>query len=222
MAKRFHCMFEQSGTFKKEFIKLGYQAYDYDILNDYGETDYQIDLFHEIEEAYENRPSIFDTIDKEDVTLAFFPCIRFEDQVQMLFRGTHKGMTGWTDIQKLDYDMELHKSLHDIYIYISKLAVIMLKRGLKMIIENPWSTTHYLTKYWPLKPALIDKDRREMGDYYTKPTQYWFINCKPSYNLIFEPQVLKEKKNIVDTRDKAERSLISPDYANRFIREYVL
>lgn len=98
----------------------------------------------------------------------------------------------------------------------------MLKRGLKLIIENPWSTTHYLTKYWPLKPALIDKDRREMGDYYTKPTQYWFINCKPSFNLIFEPQVLKEKKNIVNTHDKAERSLISPDYANRFIREYIL
>lgn len=28
-----HLMFEQSGTFKKEFIKLGYQAEDYDIQN---------------------------------------------------------------------------------------------------------------------------------------------------------------------------------------------
>lgn len=44
-----HCLFEQSGTFKNEFKKLGYEAYDYDILNDYGETDYQIDLFTEIE-----------------------------------------------------------------------------------------------------------------------------------------------------------------------------
>lgn len=33
-----HCLFEQSGTFKKEFKKLGYQAYDYDILNNFGET----------------------------------------------------------------------------------------------------------------------------------------------------------------------------------------
>lgn len=49
----FHCLFEQSGTFKNEFKKLGYEAYDYDILNDFGETDYQIDLFKEIEEAYE-------------------------------------------------------------------------------------------------------------------------------------------------------------------------
>ena len=97
-----------------------------------------------------------------------------------------------------------------------------------MIIENPYSTQHYLTNFWPLKPALIDKNRREMGDYYTKPTQYWFINCRPSYNFIFEPQVINEKKLITGwiedgrTNNKAERSMISKDYANRFIREYVL
>ena len=49
----YHCLFEQSGTFKNEFKKLGYQAYDYDILNDYNETDYQMDLFSEIKSAYE-------------------------------------------------------------------------------------------------------------------------------------------------------------------------
>lgn len=47
-----HCLFEQSGTFKNEFKKLGVEAYDYDILNDYGETDFVIDLFGEIENAY--------------------------------------------------------------------------------------------------------------------------------------------------------------------------
>lgn len=47
-----HCLFEQSGTFKNEFKKLGIEAYDYDILNDFKQTDYQIDLFAEIEKAY--------------------------------------------------------------------------------------------------------------------------------------------------------------------------
>ena len=47
-----HCLFEQSGTFKNEFKKLGYEAYDYDILNYYGQTDFQIDLFAEIKKAY--------------------------------------------------------------------------------------------------------------------------------------------------------------------------
>lgn len=47
------CLFEQSGVFKNEFKKLGYEAYDYDIQNNFGETDYQIDIFSEIEKAYE-------------------------------------------------------------------------------------------------------------------------------------------------------------------------
>lgn len=47
-----HCFFEQSGTFKNEFIKLGIPAEDYDIQDNFGQTDHNIDLFHEIEEAY--------------------------------------------------------------------------------------------------------------------------------------------------------------------------
>jgi hypothetical protein len=39
-----HCFFEQSGTFKNEFIKLGYQAFDYDIQNHFNETDHVIEL----------------------------------------------------------------------------------------------------------------------------------------------------------------------------------
>jgi hypothetical protein len=48
-----HCLFEQSGTFKNEFKKLGIEAYDYDILNEYGQTDYVIDLFEEIKSGFE-------------------------------------------------------------------------------------------------------------------------------------------------------------------------
>ena len=48
----FHLLFEQSGTFKNELKKLGYEAYDYDILDNFKQTDFQIDLFHEIETAY--------------------------------------------------------------------------------------------------------------------------------------------------------------------------
>lgn len=47
-----HCFFEQSGIFKNEFIKLGISAKDYDIQNNFGETDHIIDLFSEIENAY--------------------------------------------------------------------------------------------------------------------------------------------------------------------------
>lgn len=43
-----HCLFEQSGTFKNEFIKLGIPAEDYDIQNEFEQTDHIIDLFSEI------------------------------------------------------------------------------------------------------------------------------------------------------------------------------
>ena len=55
-----HLLFEQSGTFKNEFKKLGFKnSYDYDILNDFGETDFQIDLFNEIEKAYRERERVY-------------------------------------------------------------------------------------------------------------------------------------------------------------------
>ena len=47
-----YCLFEQSGTFKNEILKLGINAYDYDIQNNFGQKDFQIDLFAEIEKAY--------------------------------------------------------------------------------------------------------------------------------------------------------------------------
>lgn len=47
-----HCFFEQSGTFKNEFIKLGIPAEDYDIQNNFGQTDHSDDLFEHILLAY--------------------------------------------------------------------------------------------------------------------------------------------------------------------------
>ena len=34
-----HCFFEQSGTFKNEFKRIGIPAEDYDIQNNYDQTD---------------------------------------------------------------------------------------------------------------------------------------------------------------------------------------
>lgn len=48
-----HCLFEQSGTFKKAFKNNGVQAWDYDIQNEFGETDYVLDLFGQIDTAYQ-------------------------------------------------------------------------------------------------------------------------------------------------------------------------
>lgn len=227
-SKKFHCFFEQSGTFKNEFKKLGYKAYDYDILNDFDETDYVIDLFNEIEKAYDNRNSIFDDITKEDMIIAFFPCIRFTDQIQIWFQGNATGQRKWNDLDKLEYDLILQKERTELYNLVTKLAIICLKKEIPLIIENPYTGEHYLKKFWGIKAQIIDIDRTLNGDYYEKPTQYFFINCEPKDNFIFEPLEYVEKKTIKHQKNENElnrtvlRSMIHPQYASRFIRQYIL
>ena len=217
-----YCLFEQSGTFKNEFKKLGYEAFDYDIQDEFGETDYICDLFVDIEEAYENRKSIFDDITQNDLIIAFFPCIRFEDQIQMHFRGTAIQMRNWTKEQKLENDLKLHKELSNLYELVTKLAIVCLRKKIPLIIENPYSTTHYLVKYWAIPATIIDMDRTVRGDYYKKPTQYWFIEIEPKQNMVLEAYTINNKKTIEQEHNKTERSLIAPEYANRFIREFIL
>ena len=97
-----------------------------------------------------------------------------------------------------------------------------------MIVENPVTQPHYLTGYFPIKPAVIDKDRRQNGDYYKKPTQFWFINCRPEGNMFFEPLEVTETLNIERATAKGnasrevQRSMIHPQYARRFIKAYIL
>ena len=120
-----HCLFEQSGTFKNEFKKLGYEAYDYDIQNEFGETDNVVDLFAEIEGGYEGKPSIFDKISPDDLILAFFPCTRFEARIPLWFRGESQQQKNWTVEQKMRYAMDLH----DEYGNVTSTAIITVPKG---------------------------------------------------------------------------------------------
>ena len=178
--------------------------------------------------GYDGKPSIFDKIAKDDLILAFFPCTRFEARVPLLFRGEAFQQKKGSIRQKMEYSIQLHEELNELYVLISKLVCIAEKRKLKLIIENPYTQPHYLTTYWSLKPSLIDKDRTQDGDYYKKPTQYWFINCEPKNNFIFEPIEYVEKKIIGKVRGtdtttrKTERSMMHPQYARRFIKQYIL
>lgn len=207
---------------------MGYEAYDYDILNDYGQTDFKIDLFAEIEKAYDGEKSVFDNITPDDLIMAFFPCTRFEAKIPLSFRGESFQQKKWSDKQKLIYSMELHKELHRNYMLISEMVCICLDRGLKMVIENPYTAPHYLTTYWCLKPNLIDKNRRMNGDFMKKPTQFWFINCEPKQNLVFEPLdyvEVRREEYLTGGGGKTRqvrRSEIHPQYANRFIRQYII
>lgn len=97
-----------------------------------------------------------------------------------------------------------------------------------MIVENPVTPPHYLTMYFPVKPSIVDKNRAENGDYYKKPTQYWFVNCEPEQNMFFEAMEPVQTRNI-ERQSRIEdglsravnRSLIHPQYARRFIRAHI-
>ena len=125
----------------------------------------------------------------DDLILAFFPCTRFEAQILLWFRGEALQEKNFTDIQKLESCLKLHDELSPNYKLITMLAIVILKNNLRMVFENPMSEQHYLTRYWCLKPAVIDKNRRENGDYMIKPTQFWFIG--------FEPYQKRENFNIL-------------------------
>lgn len=232
-----HCFFEQSGTFKNEFKKIGIHAEDYDIQNDFGETDHVIDLFSEIDTAYEGGASVFDNITEDDLLFAFFPCVRFEEQILLYFKGVAFNQAKHTDKQKLIMDITLMNELRDLYVLVARLFIVCIDRGIKLIMENPYSKQHCLTKYLCIEPKIIDKDRTKNGDYYVKPTQYWFLNCEPEQNMIFEPlRFVKTMSNwskdknkhfvggMVDgvKTSKVARSMIHPQYASRFIRQYIL
>lgn len=121
--------------------------------------------------------------------------------------------------------MKLHTELHELYIRISKLVIVCIRKGLKLIIENPYTQPHYLTAYWCIKPKVIDADRTLNGDYYKKPTQYFFINTEPKNNFLFEPIEFVECQKVMYVKGpsrQTQRSLIHPQYADRFIRQYIL
>lgn len=216
------CLFEQSGTFKNEFKKLGINAWDIDIENKFNQTDFIRDLFKDIENAYNDKNTFFDNIRHDDVVLAFFPCIRFSVNSQLLFRCDTPQLKRWNDIQKLEYVIKLHKELNKFYELFAKLIIIAKRKGFKLIIENPYSKEHYLTKYLPVKSTIIDYDRKERGDYMKKPTQYWFINCTPHNNVVNEDINYKEETIHEKDIGTAKRSLISSDYARIFIKEFIL
>ena len=222
-----HCFFEQSGTFKNEFIKLGIPAEDYDIQNNFGQTDHTDDLFAAIEDAYEGKPSLFDRITSDDLIMAFFPCIYFDCLSQMNFGWYNHNYVNLSTKEKTEAILTRSANREKFF----RLAVMMFSvaemKGLRLIMENPWSMQTFLKANFILPPALVDNDRSLRGDYYKKPTAYWYFNCEPTKGRSLEQK--HKPKRIVDQPHERGggicsevRSLISPDYARNFICDFIL
>lgn len=222
-------MFEQSGIFRDEFRKLGYDAECYDIQNQYNQTDHVIDLFSEIDRAYGDEKSctIFDSMSRDDLIIAFYPCTYFCAMSQVAFN------LGYRNYQKLNFSEKIEKILQrsnnrkEYYDRLIRFVAVCVERNLRMVFENPWSEQTYLKANFLKKPDIVDTNRMERGDYFVKPTAYWFWNCQPTHGFTYQND--KEKKKIMDTKksDKVgmcskERSLISSDYARNWIYDFIL
>lgn len=222
-----HCFFEQSGTFKNEFIKLGISAEDYDIQNNFGETDHVIDLFAEIENGYEGKESIFDNISQDDLIIAFYPCIYFCATSQMAFYLTHTNYRCLNDSEKIKEILKRSDNRKEYYDRLIKFCGVCIDKNIRMIFENPYSEQTYLKANFIKVPDVVDMNRMRRGDFYKKPTAYWFFNCEPTYGESYQND--KEQKIIMKSRGAAssglcseERSMISPDYARNFICDFIL
>jgi hypothetical protein len=223
-----HCFFEQSGTFKNEFIKLGIPAEDYDIQNNFGETDHVIDLFAEIENGYAGQQSVFDGISKDDLIIAFFPCIYFEAIQALDFSCQRYGTTHLPLYTRIDRAIKRTKERTKFHCLLYKLTAICDKRGFRLIVENPATAPHYLItgQNFP-PPAVIDNDRTRRGDFFKKPTAYWFFGATPTFGESFQSPLTRKIITNCKRSKKAglcseERSMISPDYARNFICDFIL
>ena len=135
--EKLHRFFEQAGTFKNEFIKLGIPAEDYDIQNNFGQTDHVVDLFQAIEDAYDGKPSLFDNIRGGDLIMAFFPCIFFCECNTINFRLDAKnyrklGVRGATE--KI---CERSMSRDYFFRLATKLVCVVKERNIPFILEKP-------------------------------------------------------------------------------------
>ena len=217
-----HCLFEQSGTFKKAFKELGYKAIDYDI-NKTENVDVVVDLFEQISLSHmEMTQTIFDNIKENDLVIAFFPCTYFSDQNQLLSRGDNFGQKKWSMKKKLEYSIDNMEKRMLFYKYLCTLCLIAIKQGFRLIIENPYGKVNFLKQFFPVKPGLVIKDRRKMGDIYKKPTQFFFINCVSEFKLYNDCFIKVDVQKTIESSHGFDRSVISAAFAKNFIKTYIV
>lgn len=224
-----HLLFEQSGTYKREFMKLGYKAFDYDLRNNFGVTDYQIDIFKEINLEYEGVPSLFNTFKEDDLLMAFFPCVHFCDAKTMIFRGVSITDADMSVTQIMERNIALEQERHEFFLMLMKLVTVVMKRNLRLIIENPWARNgHAFLQVNFLPPTIVDYNRLLRGDYFRKPTAYWFFNCVPTTG--YTEQINLHPLKIANVGSKKtkpgecdeRRSMMSSDYARNMICDFII
>ena len=130
----------------------------------------------------------------------------------------------------MDWNIEAAKERERYFIMLMKLVRIVSAKELRMVIENPWNTNGetYLQRNF-IKPSLIDKNRTLRGDYFVKPTAYWFINCINTVQYSIQKnrdvKIVNKMKDARKTKKgqcSEARSMLHPNYARNFICDFII
>ena len=160
--------------------------------------------------------------------MALFPCIHFCDAKTLYFMGLSIGQKTKPLSDLMEQNIKFAEDRQRFYILLLQFFCVCSKTGIRLIMENPYNTSGmtYLENNF-IRPTIVDKNRMIRGDYYVKPTGYWFVNCNPTSG--FTEQKDKVQKAVMGVKHRAapgtcntERSLISPDYARNFICDFIL
>ena len=83
-----------------------------------------------------------------------------------------------------------------------------------------------LHSWWAARPAIIDYDRSAHGDFFKKPTMFFFFCFAPTFAMNCK-MYQKERMRVTDVRakngktSKVNKSLISQTYADYFVDTFI-
>ena len=131
------------------------------------------------------------------------------------------------DLAKIKEILKRSNKRKEYYDRLIKFCAVCLQKGLRMVFENPYSEQTYLKANFIKVPDVVDMNRMLRGDYYKKPTAYWFFNCEPTYGESYQNDkeqkiIMKSKGGVKSGLCSEERSMISSDYARNFICDFIL
>lgn len=164
--------------------------------------------------------------------MAFFPCIRFCSVMEQLqhedfYDAGHRRQKNFGTPEYYSQKWKVlrgysQERFHFYDIALKMTAVVQIK-GLRMIIENPWHPTNFTNHFFFLRTSLIDKDRTRRGDYFRKPTAYWYVNCQPTYVETMQQTPRNEIKKIIagSGAAKTKRKLVGKFDKGQLDSEYI-
>ena len=118
--------------------------------------------------------------------MAFFPCIYFSCLSQMAFGWNCHNYKRLSTKEKTEKILERSANREKFFRLLVKMFSVAETKGLRLIFENPWAMQTFLKANFIIAPSVIDNDRSMRGDYFKKPTAYWFWHCEPTQGYVME------------------------------------